>query len=407
MKSKTWCAYPFTHLATFTNGDVTPCCIASSYKNINLNDLDIDKVWNHDNVVSLRKALLNGEKVDNCSQCYKDESHGIESHRINSNRYFEDTYNITQDMFNDPVVDIKNLITLDLRLGNTCNLKCIMCRPNESHKWYEDIIKLQQEETLTDSVMEDIEYKTIYDRKEYNWINKKVFWNNIDSILPNIKEFIFGGGEPFMLKEVKHLLKRAVDLNVAKNINIRFHTNGTYLEEADFEVFKNFKQVQLMFSVDGIDSINYFLRYPADWNKIISTIELSETYPDNIKTSILCSLNSVSVYYLDRLYEFVAKQNWKKLTINNIVLGRVYHPFYLNPQILDKERKHIIKEKIQATIDRYPEIKDILESNLNWVLVNNDQGNVNDTISYITNILKIRNIDKEIILDFLEKDKKI
>lgn len=402
--SNTWCVYPFLHLATFTNGDVTPCCIAKSYNNINLNNIDIKNAWNHDEVQQLRQAMLEGRQVKNCEQCYKDEAHGIDSHRTSSNRYFEDTYGITQEHFKSSEVDIENLITLDLRLGNTCNLKCIMCRPNESHKWYEDVIKLDQEE-LTPIVKQDINYKTKYNRDEYNWINKEVFWNNIDSILPNIKEFIFGGGEPFMLKEVKHLLKRAVDLNVAQNINIRFHTNGTYLTQKDFEVFAKFKKIQLMYSVDGVDEINYFLRYPADWNKILENIEISEQYDSNIETFILCSLNSVSAYYLDQLYNFVDSKKWKKLKPANIILGRVHQPVYLNPQLLDSDRKEIVKNKINALIEKFPNCKDTLESNLNWILGDAPEGSVEDTLNYINSVLKVRNLNPSIIKEFLETQK--
>lgn len=398
--SDTWCAYPFIHLATFTNGNLTPCCIAKAYNKINLNELDVKDAWNHPEVVAVREAMLRGEKVSNCAQCYNDEAHGVDSHRTSSNRHFENRFGIIKESFDNPVVDLENLITLDLRLGNTCNLKCIMCRPNESHKWFEDIVKLSTEE-LTPVVKSDIEYKTKYNRDDYNWINKERFWNNIDEILPNIREFIFGGGEPFMLKEVKHLLQRAVELDVAKNIDIRFHTNGTYLTEKDFEVFSKFKKIQLMYSIDGVDQVNYFLRYPADWNKILENIEISEQYGPNIETFILCSLNSISAFYLDELYNFVAGKNWKKLKITNIILGRVHQPVYLNPQTLDNDRKNIIKQKIDSIIDAYPEIRENVESNLNWILGECNKSSVEDTLNYIEKILKIRKIDPEIIKEFL------
>lgn len=398
--SNTWCAYPFIHLATFTNGDVTPCCIAKAYNNINLNEIDVKDVWNHPEVIAVREAMLRGEKVSNCSQCYNDEAHGVDSHRISSNRHFYHTFGITQESFDNPIVNIENLITLDLRLGNTCNLKCIMCRPNESHKWFEDVLKLNEEE-LTPVVKADISHKTYYNRDDYNWINKERFWNNIDEILPNIKEFIFGGGEPFMLKEVKHLLKRAVELDVAKNISVRFHTNGTYLQPKDFELLEKFQKTQLMFSIDGVDQINYYLRFPAEWDKIVETINESEKYPDNVETFILCSLNSVSAFYLDELYDFVAQQNWKKLTVDKIVLGRVHQPSYLNPQALDDGRKSIIKEKIESSVLRHTSCKDVLESNLNWIMGETAQSNIDDTLNYIKKILKIRNLEENIIENFL------
>lgn len=399
MSKNTWCIYPFVHLATFTNGNVTPCCIAKAYKNVNLNNLTIEEAWNHAEVKELRKNLIEGKKVRNCVHCYNDEEHGVESHRILSNKMFEKEYGYSINSFLDENVDIKNLINLDLRLGNTCNLKCVMCRPNESHKWYEDIIELNKHK-LPSVVSNDMNYKINYDRSEYNWINKKIFWDNIDSILPNVKEFIFGGGEPFMLKEVKTLLNKAIDLGIAKNLTIRFHTNGTFLTEKDFEIFKHFKRIQLMFSLDGVNQVNYFHRYPAEWQKIMHSIELNETYSSNIESYILCSLTSISAYYVDELYNYVNEQGWKKLPLTNIILGRVHYPIYLNPQTLDANRKKIITDKLQFIMSKYPSVSKVLQENLNWILGSNKEATVDDTISYIESLLQIRNLPVNMLSEF-------
>ena len=36
----------------------------------------------------------------------------------------------------------EHLVYLDLRLGHTCNLKCIMCSPHDSSKWVADHKKI-------------------------------------------------------------------------------------------------------------------------------------------------------------------------------------------------------------------------------------------------------------------------
>jgi MoaA/NifB/PqqE/SkfB family radical SAM enzyme len=400
--NKTWCIHPFTQLATITDGRIVPCCIAKPYKNVNLNDMTVKEIWNHSDILSLRQKLLNGEEVDNCRVCYDDELHGISTHRIQSNSNFEKLYGISEKDFTSPELDITNLVALDLRLGNTCNLKCIMCRPQESHKWFDDVVAMRKI-NLPPVVSADMDDKFNYNRNDYNWINKKVFWDNIDEILPNIKEFIFGGGEPFMLKEVKKLLNKAIELDTAKNLSIRFHTNGTYMHPKDFEILKHFKRIQLMFSVDGVNEINHFLRYPAQWDSIIEIIEENEKYGPNIESSMLCSLTSVSAFYLDQLYDFVDSKKWNKLPLKNLYLGRVHDPSYLNPQTLDTRRKKIIEDKFNRLMKDYPLVKSTLESNLNWIL--GDSGNnvtVDDTLEYVKNLCSVRNIDPNVLREFLE-----
>ncbi len=396
----TWCIYPFVHLATFTNGDITPCCVARSYKGLNLHDITLEQAWNHPSVKDVRQRMLNGETVRNCQDCYNAEQHGVDSHRTSSNRVFEKEHGLTKEHFVSSELDISKLITLDLRLGNTCNLKCVMCRPNESHKWYDDILELKQID-LPKIVSDDISYKANYNRNDYNWVNNKLFWDNIDTILPNIREFIFGGGEPFMLKEVKALLQKAVDMDLAKNLTIRFHTNGTYLTANDFKLLQHFKRIQLMFSIDGVDEVNYFLRFPAEWKKVIDTINENEKYGKNIESYILCSLTGVSAFYLDQLYDFVYEQKWNKLSIENIILGRVHNPVYLNPQTLDDNRKQLIKNKWENILSKYPSVSKTIIENLNWILGENTESSIDATISYVNSLCKIRSIDKDILREFI------
>ena len=402
-KKDTWCVYPFVHLATFTNGDVTPCCVARAYKNINLRNITLEQAWNHESVKEIRRKMLDGERVSNCQDCYDAEDHGVDSHRTSSNRVFELEHGITQAQFSSEEVDISNLITLDLRLGNTCNLKCIMCRPNESHKWFDDIQELKKV-SLPQIVSSDVEYKNNYNRNDYNWITNELFWTNIDSILPNIKEFIFGGAEPYMLKEVKALLKKAIDMELAKQLTIRFHTNGTYLTEEDFELLKHFKRIQLMFSVDGVDQINHFLRYPAEWDKVITNINRNEQYGKNIESYILCSLTSVSAFYLDQLYDYVAAQNWKKLPIENIILGRVHNPIYLNPQTLDGSRKVTIEKKWKDLANKYQSCSKTLNENVSWILGENTESSFSDTMSYLKSLSNIRKIDLSVLNSFVNNE---
>tara|TARA_B100002019_G_scaffold291717_1_gene312706 strand:+ start:1675 stop:2904 length:1230 start_codon:yes stop_codon:yes gene_type:complete len=397
----TWCVYPFIHLATQTDGQILPCCIAKPYKNLNLKNQTIADAWHSEEVNSVRTKMLQGEIVPNCIDCYNVEKSGSVSYRQKSNNFYMKKYGINQNDYNDNThLPISRLQILDLRLGNTCNLKCIMCRPQESHKWYEDILRLDNQ-NITQVIQEDLHYKKEYRRSDYNWSKNNLFWQNIDVILPYLRELTFGGGEPFMLKEVEDVLQRAVSNNYAKNLELRFHTNGTYLESRHFDLLQHFKKVELIFSIDGFKDINYFLRYPANWAKIINAIEENEKYVSSIETWCLCSLNAVSVYYLDQLFDFIADKDLTKLTFDHIILGKVQNPIYMNPQILDRPRKKIIEEKWHKMIKKYPSLANVLQDNLNWILTNNNNAGFRDLQSYIEALTRIRPLDKQIIQDFI------
>ena len=81
-----------------------------------------------------------------CTGCFDEESQGIVSKRIWESATW----------LNDEGVDVEELISqtqedgtvpeqlqyLDLRLGHTCNIKCVMCSPHDSSKWVADWKKL-------------------------------------------------------------------------------------------------------------------------------------------------------------------------------------------------------------------------------------------------------------------------
>jgi len=110
---------------------------------------------------------LQGEIPASCTGCFDEESQGIVSKRI------WETYT----WLNDEGVDAEELIRqteedgtvperlqyLDLRLGHTCNIKCVMCSPHDSSKWVADWQKLVPQ--LED---ESVKKQMTWDKKEFN-----------------------------------------------------------------------------------------------------------------------------------------------------------------------------------------------------------------------------------------------
>ena len=142
---KKFCILPWMHMATYTDGTALLCCLAQPTQDqrINLNNADISAVWNSYYWKNARKDMLAGKALKACMHCWKEEAAGIRSHRMNENNlwakklgreYINDLIRSTNE---DGSLD-QDVITLDLRLGNTCNVQCVMCRPTDSSKWVRD-----------------------------------------------------------------------------------------------------------------------------------------------------------------------------------------------------------------------------------------------------------------------------
>ena len=253
-KSETFCILPWTHIATWTDGSALLCCVAQNSHKLNFNKDSVDTIWNSEHFKDARVKMLKGEKVSACEHCYKEESAGIRSHRINENVLWENK--LGEDRIAELISATKkdgtlteNFITLDLRLGNTCNLQCVMCRPQDSSMWLSNAKKLK--DILETDAKWDWEHKSNIDTNQFEWYKKEKLWKDFEPMFSTIRHLIFAGGEPLLIKEHLQLIKNLVKFGYSKNIELRYHTNGTIISEEIVNLWKEFKFVEVMASIDA------------------------------------------------------------------------------------------------------------------------------------------------------------
>ena len=315
MKSKTFCILPWTHIATYTDGSALLCCVSGSEPNLNLNKMSLQEVWNSDHFKSARKNMLQGIPVKNCSACYKEEFEKMMKELLYKNKVQENAL-VRVTLFIDELVASTNedgsldrdWITLDLRLGNTCNLQCVMCRPIDSSKWVKHATILKQE--LKTEAKWDWKHKVDnYSTNNFEWYKDDKFLEDFYSSATDIKHIIFGGGEPLYIKEHKEILTRLVESGASKNIDLRYHTNGTIYDKEVVELWTKFRYVDIMISIDGGKEINDYIRYPADWDTIERNLHLYDNTPANIDIKILCTVQALNIYYLPEFADWLLMQN--------------------------------------------------------------------------------------------------
>ena len=259
--SCTFCVLPWIHLATRPNGDMRLCCTANASgagvdHEVGLVKMEDGKpanfarntpleAFNNDYMKSVRKTMLKGEIPASCTGCFNEEAQGIVSKRI-----WE-----TATWMKDEGVDIEELIAqtnedgtvpeklqyLDLRLGHTCNIKCVMCSPHDSSKWVADHKKLIP-------VLQDPEVKRQmqWDRKEFNnkWHEKESFWKELYAQIPNLKQVYFAGGEPLMIKEHKMFIEEIIRQGYQDNVLLRYNSNGILVDEELIDLWSKFRKVK-------------------------------------------------------------------------------------------------------------------------------------------------------------------
>ena len=371
--SKTFCILPFIHMATRPNGDVRLCCTSNASgaglidtKNIglvtndgikmNLRDHTIEEVWNSEFMKSTRLTLLNNNIPDSCQKCFTEESKGIKSKRYWEHEVWGQRLNIDERvgmMSPDGTMPV-DIPYFDLRLGNLCNLKCIMCSPHDSSSWIKDW-KLQTPQYTNEILKED----QLWDRTmDYTWYQKGSFIESMKHQVQNIKELYFAGGEPLLIPEHYNILPWLVDSGHSKDVILRYNSNGTQLSDDLLELWNHFKLVKFNLSVDAYGDKNDYIRYPSQWATITENLHKLDNTPDNIVVNMACAVQAMNVLYLDELVDWKMSQNFKKINTKEygaglIGLHLVYLPSYMNVRVLPHELKLEASKKIHNLIEKY------------------------------------------------------
>ena len=361
-QSNTFCPLPWIHLATRPNGDVRVCCTANAsgaglidvkdaglVTGMNLKTHTVAEVWNSGFMRNVRLQMLDNKIPSSCTKCFQEESEGIKSKRNWETMVWQDRLDIdsivsqTEEDGSLPV----NIPYFDLRLGNMCQLKCVMCSPHDSSSWIKEW-KIQYPKYKTVELKQDQGWDSSFD---YTWYQKGSFLDTMKDQSQHIKELYFAGGEPLLIPEHYKILEFMVETGAAKHCILRYNSNGLELPEKLFELWNHFKQVKFNFSVDALGERNDYIRYPSQWRDVVANLERLDDTPDNIIVNIACAVQLLNVMHLPDLIHWKTSMNFKKINLPPYGAGLigthlVYLPSYLNVRVLPMHIKQEIEKRI-------------------------------------------------------------
>ena len=292
-----FCIQPFVNTTTRIQGQNNVCC------NINSFHSTIDKespkeFFLSDRIKEMRQKLLKGEKLNECSLCHYQESTVRSSHRIAYNEYYNIKNNQTNDYYDNilkklRLSDLENPLYAELHISNLCNLKCLSCNERDSSKFH------AENKLLGISDHPNIDYSH-FDHRKYKALN---------SVIKKGLLFLdIRGGETLMVPEVKKMLQE-VDSEIAGRMTLKIQTNGTIEPDRHWiEIFKKFKRTKVNLSIDAFGDDNHYVRYPADWHKILRTIEILRT--NDIKFIVNTVVSNINILLLDKLFAWIQENQY-------------------------------------------------------------------------------------------------
>jgi organic radical activating enzyme len=371
--TETFCVLPWIHMATRPNGDMRLCCTSNASGAGDNHEVGLVKMedgkpanfgkntpleaWNNDYMKSVRTTMLNGEIPASCTGCFKEERQGIVSKRIWETGTWHrddngvDIPELIRQTKEDGSVP-ENLKYLDLRLGHTCNIKCVMCSPHDSSKWVADHKKLIP-------VLQDPEVKRQmqWDRKLFNnkWHEKDSFWKEINAQIPNLRQVYFAGGEPLMIKEHKMFIKEIIRQGYQDKILLRYNSNGLLVDEELIELWSKFHKVKFAVSVDASFERDDYIRFPTKFADVERTLHMLDNTPDNIHISMATAVQIFNIKHMPDFIKWKINSNFKKMNIGlvgGVKMGGglvnihlVHIPTFLNITILPEQDKQEVRER--------------------------------------------------------------
>jgi hypothetical protein len=248
----------------------------------------LNDVWNSPEHLELKKCVETDTFIPGCQACYSAEDAGIESRRQGSKKLYEEYHKDTN-------IDLSGPTGIDYSVGNLCNLKCVVCGPQNSSQWIPDYQKLHPTFDIV-----PLQYRK-NDQLEIIYTD----------LLKNIKNVHFhGGGEPLLSENHVRLLQRIQDVKGLSDVRVFYNTNGTQtVSDEILQLWEKCKLIELYFSVDDVGTRFNYQRTGADWDKVNAILDWFYTnMPHNHMFNVNCTWSYLNLFYLDEVWDWWNKQ---------------------------------------------------------------------------------------------------
>ena len=359
------------HLYKDTDHTVKLCCADRGEPLGNLSKNTFEEIKNNDNFISIRKQFLNDERPDRCRDCWLAEDNGRHSLRTSMLSYTQEN-----KLYNEQAN--YHVGYLDFRTSNLCNLGCKICIPHFSSKLAEvwgDAGLLKNNGSMYHKG----------DKKYYTSFHKnRVKFKDIGTIITDkLFKIYFAGGEPLLSDEHWYILDYLKKEKIT-DITIMYNTNFTLLNYKGkdlLEYIKDFREVHLSCSLDGIEESFDYWRTGGKWQTILENLDRVKNFRDNGHSNIILGVTSavgwMNFREVFKLHKFLVDEGFL-LKDGNSKKALQMQPV-LNSGVSFEHTPPIIKDEILDLLDEYEKWRDLTFSKENRVL---------DNITILKNLVK-------------------
>jgi sulfatase maturation enzyme AslB (radical SAM superfamily) len=292
---------------------------------------------------------------DACALCAEQEAQGSQSMRQKSNaeyKIFEQYADKMLDYYNYPPAQP---IELELQLTNLCNLKCLMCFETESSSIY------SENKTLKIHQINSKDYAVTSEE-----ITQVKEWIKTQPRLINLR-----GGEPFIVPEIKRLLKWAIDSKLLANTQVHITTNGTRLDSEWLDILTAIPQLRVMVSIDAVGELNDYIRFGSKWETIEKNVQAISAIP-RVELVVHASIQNLNILSIGQLINWCRENNYY-LDYQMVTTPCMFSVANLPTELLEQAKTglsqidHKVAHELLSVLNYYQPIDlwDILQTEIN------------------------------------------
>jgi pyruvate-formate lyase-activating enzyme len=209
--------------------------------------------------------------------------------------------------------------SLDIRFGNLCNQKCVMCSPEFSHLWYDDQNAWNEKKGVKKIEFHNGQPMTLLKNKhdkwiqptEMQWYDDPRWWPKFEEMMPHLRHIYITGGEPMITPGHDTMLDKLIESGNAKNILLEYDTNCSVVNDKIAGRWVHFKKVDLRGSMDAIGAEYELIRSGGKWDRFVTNVKkLKEYEKDSNKKITLSALTSC--VQTSTAYSIVESEEWCK-----------------------------------------------------------------------------------------------
>jgi len=315
---------------------------------------DPSKLHNTDEKKTQRLQMINGQRPDGCSYCWR-----LEDNNKLSDRHYRsgEEWAIAEyeNILQNPQADVVPTY-VEVDFNNACNFSCSYCSPQYSTAWAQEIE--EHGAYPTSNPHNDPAHFKVLPQKNNPYV--EAFWKWWPDLYPKLKHFRMTGGEPMMDKNTFKVFEYVIqnpkeDLHL--NVTSNFCPPTQQLTDKYFSMVKQICDGELVehfmqfVSLDAWDKKAQYIRNGMNFDTVWNNVNRYLTdIPGRNSLTFIITLNNLSVSSLKTLLVHILElrskysKDYQRVWFDTPILRQ---PIWQHIGLLDESFNYYFEEAIE------------------------------------------------------------